>query len=157
MKTKVDISLDKVSKMIGAKTEVVEQMLIRRLKYIGEECITIARNLGEEYRSLSGEELEEMRHQPHQPNYIDDTGNLRQSIGYIVAKDGNVLFEDLKHAEAERLAKNVLSSHKEGIVLIMVAGMEYAEEVQAKGYDVLSSAAITAKVKFLEYVKKMFK
>lgn len=157
MRTKVDISLDKVAKMMGNQTERVEQMLIRRLQYIGEECITIARNLGEEYRGLSAEELEARRHQPHQPNYIDDTGNLRQSIGYLVAKDGKVLKSDLKNANAENLASSVLNDHKEGIVLIMVAGMEYAESVTAKGYDVLSSAAITAKVKFLEYVKKMFK
>lgn len=157
MKITIDMDASKLKLPLNEYKERLQTVIIRLLKYIGEECVTIARNLGEEYRHLPPSELERLRHVPHQPNYIDDTGNLRQSIGYLVAYNGEVQTADLRNAQAEELAYSKLSDHAEGYCLILVAGMEYAAEVSGRGYDVLDSAAINARNKFLEYCKKMFK
>lgn len=156
---KVTIDLD--AKLLGAAAEQIQKrmqdVIIRNLCIIGEKCIKVARDLGEEYRNLPAQALEELRHRPHQPNYIDDTGNLRQSIGYLVALDGKVVKQDLPHQEGERLAYNVLSKYQHGYALIMVAGMSYAEEVTHRGYDVLDSAAIDARRLTMDFINNSLK
>ena len=89
-------------------------------------------------------------------NYIDRTGNLRSSIGYVLAREGEVITasefakivgkenptgevegdkkgRDLATAEARRLSKD-------GYALVLVAGMEYASHVSWTGRNVLDSA-----------------
>lgn len=106
--------------------------LIDTLCWVGNECITEARDNG---------------------SYMDQTKNLRSSIGYEVLVDGQILgrkvvdlvkngTEGTKEAEAflERLA----SEHSSGICLIVVAGMNYASYVEGRGYNVLTSAELLA-------------
>lgn len=110
--------------------EIVRRRLIRHLRNIGEACVAEAVNNGD---------------------YQDITGNLRSSIGYVVAEDGVVREEggfytfgygdgsNIGRAKAhERVADT------EGVVLVIVAGMKYAEYVADKGYDVLASAETMA-------------
>lgn len=84
-------------------------------------------------------------------SYKDQTGNLRSSIGYIIAKNGKVVAENFTESEkgtdkttgkykGRRLAEEVSLSHSGGYVLVGVAGMEYAASVEAKGYEVVSGA-----------------
>lgn len=99
---------------------------------VGEQCIIEAREHGD---------------------YTDRTGNLRSSIGYAVLLDGKViqqgqvektlngdkgLSEGLAYLKA-RIAK----ASKKGVVLIVTAGMNYAEYVETKR-NVLSSAELKA-------------
>lgn len=86
-------------------------------------------------------------------NYTDRTGNLRGSIGYVVAVDGQVVSEGgfRKVADGEdgpREGKSLAyakASESTGTVLVLVAGMKYAEMVADKGYNVLESARLLAK------------
>lgn len=157
MKMTIDMDASKLKLPLAEYREKMDYIIIKRLKAIGESSVKVARDLGAEYKLLSPSELERLRHVPHQPNYIDKWGNLRQSIGYLVAKDGIIQSEDLRNQQAEELAYGVLTSHPVGYCLILVAGMEYAAEVSGRGYDVLDSAAINARQKFMDYCKKMFK
>lgn len=85
-------------------------------------------------------------------SYTDRTGNLRNSIGYIIFKDGEEeAFFGNAPARANkdtviRLAQNKVP--KSGLALVVFAGMEYGIYVEAKGYTVLTGAlenSITAK------------
>jgi hypothetical protein len=79
--------------------------------------------------------------------YIDRTGNLRSSIGYVLCINGVEVDSSFKgvgeegvrkgYELATRIAGNAGSN---GIVAVVVAGMDYALYVEAKGYDVLTGS-----------------
>ena len=112
--------------------EDAKQAIINILSYVGESCITEARNNG---------------------SYIDQTGNLRSSIGYAVVVDGQIVrskvSEQVKDGvagkgEATAFLSRLASEHKTGICLIVVAGMNYAVYVEGRGKNVLTSAKLLA-------------
>jgi hypothetical protein len=117
---------------LAEQVQRTEKAVINTLAYVGEQCINTAR-IGGSYR--------------------DQTGNLRSSVGYVVVKDGKVIhtssFEVEKHGgqgatEGRAFAERKAHEFGKGIVLIVVAGMNYAAYVSAKGRDVLDSAELTA-------------
>ena len=100
--------------------------------------------------------------------YTDVTGNLRSSIGYVIAQDGVILEGDFQVAgkgsdgdtgvkEARRLSTELALTHDKGLVLIGLAGMDYAVHVEnIKGKDVISSAEQIAKKMVKDLAKKTF-
>ncbi len=102
-------------------------------------------------------------------SYTDRTGNLRNSIGYVVVQYGRIVTENFgigsSHEEAKSKARtyalNVareLPANK--TYLVWVAGMEYAKYVEAKGFDVLEgsgnwveSTAEKLKAEFAQFLK----
>ncbi|WP_067145342.1 hypothetical protein [Pseudotamlana agarivorans] len=115
---------------------------ILALKYMGEEFVSEARLKG---------------------NYKDKSGNLRSSIGYIILDHGEVVESvfngknKIGRDKGEAFATEVASSYHTDLVLIGVAAMSYAAYVEAKNYDVISSAAaITRKSDLLAFVFKDF-
>ena len=113
-----------VKEVFDTFIEDVDVQLIQLFAYVGEEFVNQARNTR---------------------TYKDRTGNLRSSIGYIVALDGEIKISNLEgtgegKARAKELVKEVLSDSSTGIVLIGVAGMQYASYVESKGYDVISGS-----------------
>jgi hypothetical protein len=160
MKVNIEFKdVNAVENLIRQKGETAKQIIVKRLMRIGEECVNVARNLpspdaNASFKFVKGKRKPLIKkYNPHQPNYIDWTGNLRHSIGYLVAVDGEIINADLQNSEATETAQKALSKYKDGIVLIMVAGMKYAYYVSKKGYDVLDSAIIEMKKKFEELVK----
>ena len=100
-------------------------------------------------------------------SYKDQTGNLRSSIGYIIAKDGEVVTENFKEGDkgtdkttgkykGRRLAEEVSLSYTGGYVLVGVAGMEYAAAVEAKGYEVVSGANTQCEKYLRDTLKSIF-
>ena len=100
-------------------------------------------------------------------SYKDQTGNLRSSIGYIIAKDGEVVKENFKESDkgtdkttgkykGRRLAEEVSLSHAGGYILVGVAGMEYATAVEAKGYEVISGANTQCEKYLRDTLKSVF-
>jgi len=111
-----------------------EKVIINTLAYVGETCIKTARIAG---------------------NYKDQTGNLRSSIGYVIVKNGSVVFTSGFATEkrgtegasaGKKFAGEVSGQFPKGLVLIVVAGMKYAAHVSAMGYDVLDSAELRAEM-----------
>lgn len=78
--------------------------------------------------------------------YIDETGNLRSSIGYSVVKNGKAISFKVqgtgegKIEAADFVNQKISELEQQGIYLIVFAGMEYALYVEAKGYDVLTGS-----------------
>lgn len=112
--------------------KVIEKRSIQRLQYLGEQCVAMAR--------LNGD-------------YIDQTGNLRSSVGYVVFKNGVVIHVSFEQVGSGLSGKNeglsvaikAGSKYREGICLVVVAGMNYALAVESRGRDVLTSTELFAK------------
>ncbi|MGN6352820.1 MAG: hypothetical protein ACTHLB_05490 [Parafilimonas sp.] len=113
-----------VNKRIKTATDI----LVDRLRQVGEQFIADARNDG---------------------SYTDRTGNLRSSIGYVIYKDGQP-FEEAFPGDKEQgkeRGKEVaagLDVPKKGYCLVVVAGMNYAVYVEAKNYDVITGSSFEA-------------
>ena len=107
----------------------IEQRIISTLAMVGESFANDAKKFG---------------------SYTDHTGNLRSSVGYIVARDGSILvgkFEGTSEgkAQGQKIAEDVLRENPKGFVLIGIAGMEYAAAVESKGKDVITGSVPAAK------------
>lgn len=131
-----------IKKLFDKLAERAEFLIMDLLQLTGEEFVKIAR--------LEG-------------NYIDHTGNLRSSIGYVIVKDGRIVGKNFQLSEkegtdkqsgkrqGEQLAMDLIRSFPKGYVLIGVAGMKYAVFVEAmENKDVLSRAADKAD----DFIKK---
>lgn len=138
--------LDEVIKEIESRERRMADALVYAYKYVGERVIAHVRSLPSPNAAdfPAGRPIP-----PHKPNYIDWTANLRNSIGYVIVVDGQVVDEagfDIAPkgqdgaASGKMLAKSLISLYPKGIALIIVAGMHYASYVAAKGYDVIDSA-----------------
>jgi hypothetical protein len=116
----------------------IEERIIMTLAMVGEKFVNDARNIR---------------------TYQDQTGNLRSSIGYIIAKDGHVVIENVEgkaqgKAQAKRIAREILQKNKQGFVLIGIAGMGYAAAVESKGYDVITGSIPAAKQLLKQKIKE---
>ncbi len=119
-----------VEEYIYGELDKIELDTINKLAYVGEQCLTEAR--------LGG-------------NYIDRSGNLRSSTGYVIVNNGEIVTQVIHEAdkgtdkgtgaaEGRKFILELAQRYSVGIVLIIVAGMNYARYVSAKGYNVLDSA-----------------
>lgn len=99
-----------------------------------------------------GEELTKYAKDKH--NYTDQTGNLTNSIAYAVVREKDIVQwggpdtpgEGEKAALATAL--KMIKSTPNTFSLIIVAGMNYAAYVEAKGYNVILPAELKAKTDF---------
>lgn len=136
-----------IERILREKIEKYHQKVIRILKYVGEKCINEAREHG---------------------SYQDQTGNLRSSIGYIVLKDGKPIekggFAPTERGtkkgkdgqkEGEAFINKVTSQYPKGFVLVVVAGMKYASYVEARNYNVLTSAELLAEKEVPKLLKAL--
>lgn len=82
--------------------------------------------------------------------FKDDTGALSSSIGWAVCKDGAIVYSGGffgNNAEGIAKGKTVVREQSrgvKGIRLILVAGMDYASYVEAKGFDVNTAGELLA-------------
>lgn len=117
-----------------------EEKILKLLRAGGEKFVDIARKSG---------------------SYRDQTGNLRSSIGYVIAKEGDVIIENFKRSDkginggegmskGRQLAEEVSLSFSDGYILVGVAGMDYAVAVEARGQEVVTGANTQCN----EYLKK---
>lgn len=132
--------MDEIRKALDEHFNNQTKSIINSLCYIGEAAVNKARQRG---------------------SYTDRTGNLRSSVGYVVAVDGHIVkdggFEQVGKGEygkehGEDYAKSLVVGFPKGAVLIVVAGMKYASCVANKGFDVLDSAELEAE-KLLKYLE----
>lgn len=115
-----------------------QSVLLNRLTLLGDLCYQEAMN---------------------RIGYTHRTGNLGSSTGYIVLNDGQIHSEGgfLSINGPDRsdttedgtligrtFAESLIPEYSNGFVMIFVAGMYYAGYVEAKGYNVITSAEIWA-------------
>ncbi len=121
----------------------IERAIVHRLKYIGEACVNEARRAG---------------------SYLDQTGNLRSSIGYVITCDGRIIskssFPVVKSGkegahEGLSYAENLAAGFPKGYCLIVVAGMNYAYYVQRRGKNVLQTSELKAKSEVSKLLRQL--
>jgi hypothetical protein len=108
--------------------EQVDQKVLETYQFVGETFVDKARS---------------------NDTYKNRTNNLRNSIGYIILKDGKILDKNFKTSsgagvgkkQGESFANSLVELYPKGWVLIGVAGMEYAAYVEKKHHlDVISGS-----------------
>lgn len=146
MGTKANFTRNDVRLYLESFCEDVVKRQIRYLQYLGEMCLTEARN---------------------NKGYMMQTGALTSSTGYQVFVDGVAIhsqFDAASGAESEAAARGMKSGQTiaekvgketKGVVLVVVAGMNYAAYVEAKGYNVLSSAEHLAERELPRMLEKL--
>ncbi len=131
MGIKAQFTQEQLKRRFDAFLAMVKKKQIARMQRLGEMCLIEARN---------------------NKGYMMQTGALLSSTGYTIFVDGVALhsqFDAASGAESnaaqngikagQALAEKVGKNTK-GVALVVVAGMNYAAYVEAKGYNVLSSA-----------------
>lgn len=134
---KPNFTVDDVRKRYDAFLDVVSDLQLEALKQLGEECVTYARS-------------------DHANNWMDDSGNLRSSIGYGIFHNGEPVFMSaFEQISPTNPPKNgipvdggqrgeqfcrTIGEQTTGNSLVVVAGMHYAIYVESKGRDVLTGA-----------------
>jgi hypothetical protein len=71
--------------------------------------------------------------------YKDQTTNLRNSIGYFIFHNGELVHEKNNIATNITVIQEFIK--QTGFQLILIAGMNYASYVESKGYNVISYQA----------------
>ena len=146
MGIKANFTKDDVRKQFDEFLDMVEQKQIARLQRLGEMCLIEARN---------------------NKGYMMQTGALLSSTGYEVFVDGVAIhsqFDAASGAASEAAAKGIKSGQTiaekigketKGVALVVVAGMNYAAYVEARGKNVLSSAEHLAERELPRMLEKL--
>ena len=125
-----------VKRALREKAERMKKAYVRDLNMIGTKVVKAIRESDVSY-------------------WMDQTGNLRNSIGYILLDDGRRIGENFAEvnpggkegmAQAKAFADELQAQYPSGYVLIIVAGMEYAAYVEAiESREVLTGGEKLAK------------
>lgn len=146
MAIKPNFTKDDVRKRFDAFLNDIEKKQIARLQRLGEMCLVEART---------------------NKGYMMQTGALLSSTGYEVFVDGVAIhsqFDAASGAESNAAEMGIKSGQSiaetigngtKGIALVVVAGMNYAAYVEAKGYNVLSSAEHLAERELPRMLEKL--
>lgn len=131
---------------LEAEAQTIQQrqecVIMCRLQDIGEEAINTART---------------------SRRYLDQTGNLTSSIGYVILRRGSIVnkagFDKVKKGDegvrqGESLALSLASDFQHDYTLIVVAGMDYAAYIEAKGLGGMTAAEMQAKAEIEKFVNK---
>ena len=139
--------MSEVQAAIQAEAERTEMLTIRALAYLGEKCVI-------EARDRSPEE-----------SWFDQTGNLRSSVGYVISHNGKIVqyssFQQVKNgSEGSKIGKEfaaeLIKKYSTGYALVVVAGMNYAEYVEAMDNKVvLASAELFARKELPSMMQKL--
>lgn len=134
---KMTTPMSEINAAIQAEKERANMLTIRALSYLGEMCVIEAKN------------------RPQESSWFDQSGNLRSSIGYVIAHNGKIIqcseFNQVKQGsdgvkEGKELAAELAKQYNSGYALIVVAGMNYAELVEAMdSKNVLASTELFAR------------
>ena len=147
MAIRMTTSLSEINAIFDTGNKQSDSVTIQALANLGNECVTEARDRSQE------------------ESWFNQTGNLRSSVGYVVVAHGEIVktsgFETvLSGSEGSKtgkeLAVRLAKNYSSGYVLIVVAGMHYAEYVEAKdSKSVLASAELLAHAEFYHMMEKL--
>ena len=142
MGIKANFTKDDVRSRFDAFLNKIEKKQIKYLHYLGEMCVIEARN---------------------NKGYKMDTGALISSTGYKVYVDGVAVLTNFQAKgdagtygiEAGSDLADKIGKETKGVALVVVAGMNYAAYVEARGYNVLSSAEHLAQRELPRMLEKL--
>jgi len=136
-----------VNRWVKIFTDKAEDKMYTLLQAAGEMFVRYARESG---------------------RYLNHTGNLRSSIGYVVVRNGSIALQNFKKQDvgtegeegvlkAKKLARELANTYNTGYVLIGLAGMEYALHVEAiESKDVITGANIQTEEWMRKAIKTVF-
>lgn len=139
--TKEDVKM-----RFDAFLETIQRKQIDRLQRLGEMCLIEART---------------------NKGYMMQTGALLSSTGYQVFVDGiavHTQFDAASGAQSDAAAKGIkagqtiaekIGKETKGVALVVVAGMNYAAYIEAKGRNVLTSAEHLAERELPRMLEKL--
>ncbi len=149
-----NIDMREIRDYLNQEVQKNVHRVIASLQYVGETVVNEIRT-------------------SHISDWNDDTGNLRSSVGYIIALDGQPIgMSDFERVdgpnrdktdvdgsqEGRYYAQGLCNLYPQGIALIIVAGMEYAAYVEAmKNKTVLAQGEIVAKSLVAEMITRLNK
>lgn len=158
------ITLRTSQKEITAETlrqfQRIEDGIVNRLDLTGAEFMTQAKTDLKIDRSAFPTVRKGKKGDPPRGagEYLDDTANLRNSIGYYVLRNGEIVRGRVEGpGEAVSAAQGVLQQVPKvtvGYQLIGVAGMDYASYLESKGFNVITSQAMVALTNVEERMKR---
>ena len=144
--------MTEIRRELEAQIQTNIYRIIASLQYVGETIVNEIRT-------------------SHISEWTDRTGNLRSSIGYIVALNGEPInmsaFEVVDGPDRGEATENgsqigrdyaqsLITQFPKGIVLIVVAGMEYAAYVEAmENKTVLAQGEIEAKTLVNDMIQQL--
>lgn len=116
-----------ISKLLDKVQETAEKSVIEMFVEVGEKCL---------------EAMESER------GYTNVSGNMSDSRGFVVVRNRLVIheseFKSTKGGQTGRSLAHQRALNIGGIGLVIVAGMDYAEELEASGKNVYSSGYLKA-------------
>ena len=114
----------------------------------------IQENVLKALSKLGDESVVRIRNRSAKESWIDHTGNLRSSIGFAVYEQGSKYMESAfsqvlsgtdGSTKGKKMINDLAKEYSRVYALVVVAGMEYAGEVEAlESKDVLASTKIWA-------------
>lgn len=114
----------------------------------------IQENVLKALSKLGDESVVRIRKRSAKESWIDHTGNLRSSIGFAVYEQGSKYMESAfsqvlsgtdGSVKGKKMINDLAKEYSRVYALVVVAGMEYAGEVEAlESKDVLASTKIWA-------------
>lgn len=141
---KLKSSIQAINEEIEQRVANIRNAIVYNMFVIGEKCVNEARD---------------------NHLYLNQTGNLCSSIGYCVIDNGQIVHEGSWHTIKDgqegtstgteylhKIAAEVAAPDK--IVLVLVAGMEYASYVEDMGLNVLDSAEKLMQRELKKFVDK---
>lgn len=133
----------KIKAAIAIYHERIEKAAIYAFKYLAESLV---------------------RYAIEKRTYTDQTGNLTNSIGYVITYNGEVEymggfvgFGDKGAQKGMQLADDLAKQDGKSVSIIIVAGMNYAAYVEAKGYNVILPAELKAMTDFPATIERLKK
>ena len=138
MALKSDFNEARSMKDVEKQKETLYQKILNSFIYAAETFIANAREQVQDHAKGT---------------YVDQTGNLRNSIGYFIFYNGELVHEKneiiTNKFKVEELIKPT------GFQMILIAGMNYASYVESKGYNVISYQADVCMVDLAGYLENL--
>lgn len=133
-------------KIINRCLDIVYEEVERTLMYLGEKCVS------------------KVKDRDAKSSWIDQTSNLRSSIGYAIYKEGHELIRSQLSGigadgveKGNKMLTELAKQYADSYSMVVIAGMDYASLVEAReNKDVLASTELWARGVCEEYLKKAF-
>jgi hypothetical protein len=138
MALKSNFNEAKSMKDVEKQVETLYQKIINAFIYDAETFIVNARGQVQDHA---------------QGTYLNQTTNLRNSIGYFIFYNGELVRE--KNEIVTNKSKIEQFINPSGFQLILIAGMNYASYVESKGYNVISYQADVCMIDLALHLEKL--
>jgi len=138
MALKSNFNERRITKDVQKQTDMLYEKVLNSFIMAGEQFITDAKEQGQDHAM---------------GQYEDQTTILRNSIGYFIFHDGELVHEKNEITANRAIVQEFVKP--KGFQMILIAGMNYASFVESKGYNVISYQADVCMINLAGYFEKL--